>query len=848
VKTTRLLDSLGGDLRYAARAIRRNLTFTAVVVVTLAVGIGANAAVFSVLNSVLLEPLPYPQAEELVTLRLMAPGALGSSAADRLSLSPSMYVTYAAGNRVFESLGVWVATISTVTGVAEPEQVRVIGITDGVLQSFNVPPAAGRWLLAGDQVGATRPPPAVIRATTTVMLGYGYWQRRFGGDRSVIGRTMTVDSRPREIVGVMPQGFRIVDAEADLIFPLAFDPGRLTLAGFNYQGVARLKPGVTIAQANADIARLVPIWMNSWSDGPGTNPRVYETWTITPDLHPLKQDVVGSVSDVLWVVMATIGLVMLIACANVANLLLVRAEVRQRELSVRAALGAGRGRIVRGLLVESGLLGLTGGALGVGLAYLGVRALLAVAPVNLPRMNEISLDARTIAFTAVLSLVSSVLFGLIPALKYTGPRISAALASLGRTVSVSRERHRVRSVLVVVQVATALVLLVSAGLMIRTFQSIRTVDPGFTRPEHLQILRIFVAGSLVPDAERVTRLQNDIQDVLSSIPGVTSAAFGSAMPMEGFGLNLGVLNFGVIHTDDRVDPAADNAPSRSFKYASPGFFRTAGTRVVAGREISWTDVYDLRPVVLISENLARELWGTSTAAIGKRIRHDPGVPWHEVIGVVQDVRENGVYQPPPPTVYWAPLSAYVNATAGRPNAIRQVTFIVRSERAGTEGFLNQVRQAVWSRDPNLPVSPRTMREVYDRSLARTSFTLVMLAIAAAMALLLGVVGIYGVIAYAVSQRRREIGIRAALGGQQRQLKGMFVRHGLVLAGIGVVIGLGAAAALTRLLSTLLYGISPLDPVTYAAVPVVLVIATVLASYLPARRAASVDPVEALKVE
>jgi predicted permease len=659
-----------------------------------------------------------------------------------------------------------------------------------------------------------------------------------------------MDSRPREIVGVMPQGFRIVNVEADLIFPLAFDPGRITLAGFTYQGVARLKPGITIAQANADIARMVPIWMNSWSDGPGTNPRVYETWSITPDLRPLKQAVVGTVRDVLWVVMATIALVMAIACANVANLLLVRAEVRQRELSVRAALGAARGRIVRGLLVESVLLGLIGGAVGVGLAYVGVRLLLAIGPANLPRINEISLDPRTFGFTAVLSLVSSVLFGLIPALKYTGPRVSMALASIGRTASVSRERHRARSALVVVQVAIALVLLVSAGLMIRTFQSIRTVEPGFTQPDRLQLLRIFVAGSFVPDAERATRLENDIQDALSSIPGVTSAAFGSAMPMEGFGSNLGVVNFGVVHTEDRVDPASDNSPAQLFKYASPGFFRTAGTTVVAGREITWTEVYGLRPVVVISENLARELWGTSSAAIGKRLRQDPGMPWHEVIGVVQDVRENGVYQPAPPTVYWPTMStsAYLYGAPGRPNAIRGITFIVRSERAGTEGFLNQMRQAVWAVNPNLPVSPRTMREVYDQSLARTSFTLVMLAIAASMALLLGVVGIYGVTSYAVSQRRREIGIRAALGGQQRELKGMFVRHGLALAGIGVVIGLGAAAGLTRLLSTLLYGISPLDPVTYVVVPVILVTATVVASYLPARRAAAVDPVEALKAE
>jgi putative ABC transport system permease protein len=848
------LDSLGRDLVYALRGMRHDLTFTAVVVLTLALGIGANTAVFSVLNSVLLKPLSYPRAEELVALRQIAPGATGSaSASDGLNLSPSMYLTYAENNRVFQSLGVWVSTTGTAAGVAEPEQIRAIGISDGVLEALNVPPAAGRWLLAEDQTGAVRPPPSVYRAYTKVMLSYGYWQRRFGGDRSVVGGTVIVDTRPKEIVGVLPRGFRIGNADADMIFPLCFDRERITLAaagagGFTYQGVARLRPGVTIAQANADMARMIPIWMNAWPVAPGTSSRVYEQWKIAPALRPLKEEVVGGVTAVLWVVMATIGLVMLIACANVANLLLVRAEVRQRELAVRSALGASRGRIIGSLLVESVLLGLLGGALGTGLAYAGVRVLLAIGPANLPRLSEISLDARTLGFAALVSLVSSVLFGLIPALKYAGPRISATLASIGRTASVSRERHRVRSVLVVAQVAIALVLLVSAGLMIRTFQSIRTVDPGFTQPEHLHVMRLFFAASIVLDAERATRMQNDLQDKLSSIPGVTSAAFGSAMPLEGYGPNLGVMNFGAIRTADRPDSGSDTPPVRLFKYASPGFFRTAGTRLIAGREITWTEVYDLRPLVLISENLARELWGTPAAALGKRLRQDPGMPWHEVIGVVQDVHENALDQPAPSVVYWPTMSAFLNGTPERPGAIRGVTFIVRSERTGTEGFLNQVRQAVWSVNSGLPASGRTMREVYDQSLARTSFTLVMLAIAGSMALLLGVVGIYGVISYAVSQRRREIGIRSALGAQQGELKAMFVRHGLVLAGIGVAIGLGAAAGLTRLMSTLLYGITPLDPMTYAAVPVILVIATVLASYLPARRAVSVDPVEALKAE
>ncbi len=841
-----VVDAIRQDVRHAARAMRRNATFTVVVVSTLAIGIGANTTVFSVLNSVLLRPLAYPKADELVALKLSAPGAPGL--ADGLRLSPSMYRTYADRNRVFQSLGVWVATRGTVTDVGEPEEVRAIGISDGLLQTFNVPPAAGRWFLAGDHLGARRPPPTPLRQYTTVMLSYGYWQRRFAGQQSVVGRTLMVDGLPKTIVGVMPREFRVVNADTELIFPLAFDESRFTLADFKYLGVARLRPGVTIAQANADLASLIPVWMQSWSDGPGTTPRIYETWNIRPDLRPLKAEVIGGVTDVLWVVMATIGLVMLIASANVTNLLLVRAEVRQKELAVRATLGAGRARIIRGLLVESVLLGLLGGALGAGLAHAGVRLLLAIGPANLPRLNEISVDARTLGFAAVLSLVSSVMFGLIPALKYTAPRMAATLGTLGRTTSVSRQRHRVRSALVVVQVAIALVLLVTAGLMIRTFQAIRHVDPGFTQAEHLQLLRMFFSQTAGTDPERVTRMQHAIQDKLASIPGVTSAAFGSAMPMEGFGPNLGVVNFGSIRAQDQVGQTSDSGPVRLFKYASPGFFRTAGTRLIAGREIAWTEVYDLSPVVVVSENLARELWGTPSAAVGKYIRHLPEMPWHEVIGVVQDVREDGVYEQTPPTVYWPTMSASLNASTGQPNAIRGVTFVVRSDRTSTPGFLNQIQQAVWSVNPSLPASPRTMREVYDQSLARTSFTLVMLAIAASMALLLGVVGIYGVIAYVVSQRRREIGIRAALGAQQGELQRMFVRHGLALAGIGVVVGLGAAAALTRLMSKLLYGITPLDPVTYVTVPLILVIATVLASYVPARRAASVDPVEALSVE
>jgi len=823
------------DIRHGLRALRHNPVFTAVALLTIAIGIGANTAVFSVVDSVLLKPLRYPKAEELVALHQIAPGAPGLADFENgLLLSPSMYFTYSEHNQTFQSLGVWVPNTANVTGLAEPEQVRTIEVSDGVLQALGVRPEVGRWLSEADQ----NP-----RGPERVMLSYGYWQRRYGGDHTAIGRTILVDARPREIVGVMPQGFRVLDTDFDLIAPTAFERGKLILAGFGYHGIARLKTGIPIAQGDADITHMLPIWMDSWSNGPGTNPHFYETWRITPELRPLKREVIGNISDVLWVVMGTIGLVMLIACANVTNLFLVRVEARHQELAVRAALGAGWRRMVRGLLVESVLLGLMGGAIGVGVAYGGVRLLLAIGPANLPRLNEISLDARTLAFTLLLSLVSGLLFGLVPAVKYAGPRALLALRGAGRTSSVSRDRHRARNLLVIGQVAMALVLLVSAGLMIRTFQALRTVDPGFADAPHLQLARISIPEALVAEPERVLRLQDEILKKLAALPGVQSAGLVSEMPMEGFD-----SDWDCIFAQDKVYPDNVMAPLRLYKHISPGFLQTAGTRLVAGREFTWSEVYGLRPVVMISENLAREIWGTPSAALGKQLREFRSMPWREVIGVIQDVRERGVQDKAPEIVYWPPMMEYLfgNKT---PQTLRTETFVIRSERAGTESFVNEVRQTVWSVNSNLPLaSVRTMQEVYDKSVARTSFTLVMLGIAGTMALVLGIIGIYGVISYAVSQRQREIGIRLALGAQQADVLHMVLRHGATMAAAGVAIGIGAALGLTRLMSNLLFGVAAHDPTTFAAVAVLLVLIALLACYVPARRATRVDPIVALRYE
>jgi predicted permease len=832
MNTVRFVDTIAREIRYAVRGMRLNPSFTVIALLTLAIGIGANTAVFSVVNAVLLKPLPYPNADAIVSLHQTAPGASGlASFSSGLPLSASMYFSYAEHNRTFQNMGVWVANASAVTGEKEPEQVATVAVSDGTLQALNVQPILGRWLGAEDQK---------IGAPETVVLGYGYWQRHFGGDASVIGRGIKMDSRQREIVGVMPPGFRFADTSADVIVPFRFVRSQLILPGFFLNGIARLKPGVTMQQANADLARVLPIWRSSW---PGNGP-VYVAWRITPDLRGLKDEVVGSVGNALWLVMGTVGIVLLIACANVANLLLVRAEGRQQELAVRAALGAGWGRIVRELLLESVLLSFVGCVLGLGVAYAALRVLVAIGPANLPRLAEISIDPTALGFTLLVSLLSGLFFGIVPALKYAGPHISLSLRSAGRSISHSRERHRARNILVIAQVALALVLLISSGLMIRSFQNLRGVEPGIANAEQVQTMRLTIPGSLVPEPEKVARMHSDLVAKLETIPGVTSVALTSVLPMDDLPGDWDSIR------EEGAPPLSGGTlpPLRAYKNVSPGLFETVGAKRIAGRDFTWEDLDRQRPVVILSENLAREMWGSPAAAIGKRVQ--AGGPLHEVIGVVQDIHDRGVHEPAPPTVYWTSSGAnYRGTPQPQLRVTRVVSFAIRSTRAGTASLQAEVQRAVWQVNSSLPLAQvQTLQAIYNRSMARTSFTLVMLAIAGSMALVLGIIGIYGVISYAVSQRNREIGIRLALGAQPSELQSMFVRHGLVLAMIGVAIGLGTAAGLTRLMSSLLFGISPLDPLTYAGGALLLGLAAALASYLPARRASAVDPVIALRTE
>jgi len=592
------LESILSDLKLTFRRLRKSPGFAATVLLTMALGIGANTAVFSVIDSVLLKPLAYPDSGRLVALSLKAPGAGGlGDATNGLNLSPSMYLTFSERNRTFQSLGVWTSGTANVTGAGKPEQVHTTLISGGVLETLGVLPSSGRWFSQADQDP---------RGAKTVMLSYGYWQRRFGGDRSAIGRSIQLDAETREIVGVMPRGFKVVDQEFDLLVPLAFDRTNQKLAPFFAEGIGRLKPGVTLSQADADVARLIPVWMDSWSNGPGTNPHFYERWRITPAFRSLKQRVVGDVSGVLWTVMATVGLVMLIACTNVANLLLVRAESRQQELAIRAALGAGRARIARELLTESVSLGLMGGVIAIGVAYAGLRLLTAIGPADLPRLSEISLDLPALGFALLLSVLSGLLFGSIPVLKYARAKASTSIGSANRTASAGRVRQRSSNVLVVAQVAMALVLLVSALLMIRTFGALRNVEPGFADAPHVETMHIWIPDLLVPDPLTATRQQNSIVDKLSAIPGVTSVGFAGAVPMENIDPNWDMMWVEGKHYE------GGEPPIRPFNYISPGYFRTLGTKLLSGRDFTWDDLYGLRPVVIVSENFARESWGSSS--------------------------------------------------------------------------------------------------------------------------------------------------------------------------------------------------------------------------------------------
>jgi len=820
-----------GQLKQVLRRLGRAPMFTAITLLTLAIGVGANTVIFSVVEGVLLKPLPYPQADRLIGVWHTAPGIN----IPELNMAPSIYFIDREQNTTLQDIGVYNGDAFTVTGTGEPEHIRGLDVTDGTLPLLGVKPVLGRLFSRQDDTAS---------AQATVILSYAYWQQKFGGATSVIGSSITMDGKARQIVGVLPRNFHFLDFnDTALVIPLQWDRSKIKLGNFSYRGLARLKPGVTMQQASADLARLIPITLRSFPAPEGFSISLFEKAQFAPSLRPLKQDVVGDVGKVLWVLMGSIAMVLLVACANVANLLLVRVEGRRQELAIRSALGAAWGRTAAELLFESLILGIVGSLIGLGVAYGALRVLVASAPTGLPRIHEIGIDIPVLLFTLGLALFTSVLIGALPIFKYAGVRSTTGLREGGRALSQSRERHRARQALVVVQVALALVLLICSGLMIRTFQALTRVDPGFTSPDSIQTFRFYIPDTMIPDSqpERVTHLEQDIVNKIAALPGVQSVSFSSAIPLDGFD------SFDPVFAQDHTYAEGQLPPIRRFKFVSPGFFSTIGTRLVAGRDTTWTDLYDKRPVVVISEGFAREYWGSAQGAVGKTIRVATTDPWREIVGVAQDIHDDGVDKPVSSAVYWPALMEPFEGQKTRVQ--RGVAFAIRSPRAGSRAFMKEVQEQVWSVNSSVPLAdPQTVGELFTKSMARTSFTLVLLSVAGGMALLLGIVGIYGVIAYTVSQRTREIGIRMALGAQRNALTGLFVRQGLGLTAIGAACGLVVAFITMRLMSSILFNVSPVDPLTYIVITACVGATACLACYLPSRRAATVNPVNALRSE
>jgi putative ABC transport system permease protein len=626
------------------------------------------------------------------------------------------------------------------------------------------------------------------------------------------------------VIGVLPSSFSFLSTRPDVLLPLPLDPSAPRGISFGFQALARLKPGVTLAQANADVERMISLL-----------PPVFAQLELQPNVRPLADDVIGDVGNILWILLAAVGVVLLIACGNVANLFLVRAERRHQELAMRAALGASRARITRALLSESLVLALAGGAAGIALAQAATLLLQRMAPAQLPRLEEIGINVNVLLFTLPVSVLSGVLFGLIAVLRFGNPNVTAVKDG-GRSASDTPARQRTRHALVVSQVALALTLLIVSGLMIRTFVAMRQVDPGFTHPEQVQTFVVAIPPGLIGDDQQAARTFESVAERLSQVPGVTSVGLSSSITMDGED------NGNPIEAEDAPIADGRGAPLRRFKSVAPGYFETMGNRLVAGRSITWSEIHEQRPVILVSAALAREQWGDAASAIGKRVRGlQPGAPWREIVGVVGDERDDGLNHPPTAIVYWPMLSESYRW--------RIMAYAVRSPRVGTPVFLGELARAVRSVDRNLPLSDvHTLEEIQARSMAQTSFALVMLSIAASVAILIGVVGIYGVIAYAATQRTREIGIRMALGAQLGDVRRMFLRQGFVLTSLGIALGIGIAALLTRVMSAFLFGVGPLDALTYVVVSATLAAAALLATYLPARRASRIDPIAALHAD
>ena len=813
------MEQLLKDIRLAVRQLVRRPGFALVLIVTLALGIGANTAVFSVVNAVLLRPLAYDEPERLVAVWTQFP----SMELLEFPASAPEYIDYRTQSRSFEQLAGFVSQARTITGDGEPERVQVAFATWQLFPTLGLEPALGRVFSEAEDVAG---------ADGVVVLSWGLWQTRFGGDPGVVGRSVLLDGTPLTVVGVMPAEFRFPDAETRAWIPLGLDPANPGGRSSHYLSmVGRLAPGVTPEAAAVELRSLSETW--------AADPTLDHTWS--PDFHPafvrsLREQTVGDVSRTLWVMMGAVLVVLLIACANVANLLLVRGEGRIKEISVRTALGAGRLRIVSQLLTESLIMALTGGTAGLALAWVGVRALRAVAPPDLPRLDEIGVDPQVLLFSLAVTVGAGIFFGLIPALQAGRTDVQASLREEGRGGSVGLGRMRMRQLLVVSETALAVMLLVAAGLLLQSFRRLQAVDPGF-RAEQVLSLSLNVPAASYPDTADVTAFYEGLVPRMAALPGVTSAGAVRTAPLAG------ALPPNDVEVDGYLMPDRDAPPLNvDAQMVTPGYFEAMGIRLLEGRVFDGRDGADAPLVAVVSEQLAERYW-SGRSALGGRIRQSGFPEWTEVVGVVADVHQEGLDQEARPTLY------FVHPQGGRTwFPVRAMTLVLRTAVEPTS-LVGAVRREVQAVDPDIALyQVETLSQAVADSTATERFSMLLQLVFALVALTLAAVGIYGVMAFSVARRTGEIGIRMALGADRGQVLRMVVGQGMTIVLVAVLLGVGGALATAQVLSSLLYGISPRDPVTYAAVVGTLVAIAFLACWLPARRASGVDPGSALRYE
>ena len=810
------------DLRYSVRSLARTPGFALLAVLTLALGIGANSAIFSVINGVILKPLAYPQPGQLVMITSQFPG-LGF---DKFWISPPEYFELRERARSYSEIGAYRPNAVNLSEGDAPERVNAVAATAALFKTLGVPAFRGRVFTEQEDIPNAEP---------VAVLSYELWQRSFAGDPSIVGRQIDVESRKTTVLGIMPPGFDVHDSNAEIWLPMGLDPANRQNRGSHFLYlVGRMTPGVGIRQANAELNTLLAQWGQ-------VTPNTHVPHPVNHRIQyaSLQADVVGNIGRALWVLQVAVGFVLLIACANMANLLLARAESRHREFAIRTALGAGRGRLLRQFMAEGVTLAIVGGAAGLGLAYVGLKALIAANPNSLPRAAEIGLDLRVVAFTVVTALVTGVVFGLAPLLHIGQRAVSLALKEGGTRSTATITRNRVRRGLVVAEVALAVMLVVGAGLMLRSFWKLMQFDSGFDR-ENLSTFGLVLPATKYQDQPRRVAFFNDVVNRLKTTPGVQSAAAMTGLPPFRQ-VNANDTEFeNYKHVEGGPPANVDYYQAATLDYTS-----AMKIPVLDGRTFGPQDGAGTPIVVLVNETLAKMYW-PKESALGHRVRVccGPNVPWATIVGVVKDVKQGGIDQKTGTEIYFL----YDQTIAMSGSANRNMNVVVRSTLP-LESLARVVRETVNAMDRSLPiVNLRTMDDVFAESIARQRFLAQLLGIFAGLALALAAVGTYGVLSYLVTERQREIGIRMALGADRASVLGLVLKQGLSTTIVGLVLGVGGALVLTRLASSLLFEVKPTDPLTFGAVAGVITLVALLACAVPARRATRVDPMVALREE